>query len=156
MKSSAAWEGLSTLQRRYKYIIDMNRQIIIDSDLENIKHAVDQIKGLLENIGADESDIFDIRLCLEEALINAIKYGNKFEKSKKVVIDFHYKDAKAAISVEDDGRGFNLSSVPDPTTDENILKGSGRGVFLMRHLMDKLESNKQGNRITMIKHLKSK
>jgi serine/threonine-protein kinase RsbW len=156
MRSSAVWEGLSTLPRRYKYIIDMNKRIIIESDLGNIKQAVDQIRGLLENIGADESDMFDIRLCLEEALINAIKYGNKFEKSKKVIMDFSYKNGKAVISIEDNGRGFNLGSVPDPTTDENILKGSGRGVFLMRHLMDRLESNNQGNRITMTKHLKSK
>jgi serine/threonine-protein kinase RsbW len=136
--------------------MDMNKQIIIESDLGNIKHAVDQIRGVLESIGVDESDMFDIRLCLEEALINAIKYGNKFDKSKKVRIDFNYKDRKATISIEDNGRGFNLNSVPDPTTDENILKGSGRGVFLIKHLMDSLESNKEGNRITMVKHLKSK
>ncbi len=134
----------------------MDKRIIIESDLDNIKHAVDQIKNMLEQIGTDESDIFDIRLCLEEALINAIKYGNKFDKTKKVQIDFNYKDAKVTLSVEDNGRGFNLSSIPDPTSDENILRGSGRGVFLIKHLMDELKSNEQGNRLTMIKHLKLK
>ena len=156
MKNSAAWEDSLTLPRRYKYCMDMNKQIIIESDLGKIKHVVEQIRSALLYIGADESDIFDIRLCLEEALINAIKYGNKFNKSKKVLIGFDYNDSKATIFVEDNGRGFSLSAVPDPTTDENILKGSGRGVFLMRHLMDNIESNKQGNRITMVKHLKLK
>jgi serine/threonine-protein kinase RsbW len=136
--------------------MEINKQIVIESDLGNIKHAVDQIRGVLESVEVDESDMFDIRLCLEEALINAIKYGNKFDKSKKVRIEFNYKDRKATISIEDSGKGFNLNSVPDPTTDENILKGSGRGVFLIKHLMDSLESNKEGNRITMVKHLKSK
>jgi len=134
----------------------MDKRIIIESDLDNIKHAVDQIRNILEQVGTDESDIFDIRLCLEEALINAIKYGNKFDKTKKVQIDFNYKDAKVTLSVEDSGRGFNLSSIPDPTSDENILRGSGRGVFLIKHLMDELKSNEQGNRLTMIKHLKLK
>jgi serine/threonine-protein kinase RsbW len=156
MKNSAVWEDSLTLPRQYNYCIDMNKKIIIESDLGKIKDVVEQIRNILEDIGAGESDIFDIRLCLEEALINAIKYGNKFNKSKKVLIDFDCNDSKVTISVEDNGRGFSLSAVPDPTSDENILKGSGRGVFLMRHFMDKIQSNKQGNRITMVKHLKSK
>jgi serine/threonine-protein kinase RsbW len=132
----------------------MDKSIIIQSDLGNIKPAVDEIICMLKRIGTDESDIFDIRLCLEEALINAIKYGNKLDKKKPVRIDFSYHSPRLAISVEDTGSGFDLSSVPDPTTDDNILKGSGRGVFLIKHLMDSIEPNGKGNRITMIKNLK--
>jgi serine/threonine-protein kinase RsbW len=134
----------------------MDTRISISSDLGHIKHAVDKIKNILEQIGTDESDIFDIRLCLEEALINAIKYGNKFDKTKKVHIDFSYKDSKATLSVEDSGKGFDLNSVPDPTLEKNILRGSGRGVFLIKHLMDELKANKEGNRLIMVKHLKRK
>jgi serine/threonine-protein kinase RsbW len=134
----------------------MDKRIIIESDLGNIKHVVDRIKDTLEKIGADKSDIFDIRLCLEEALINAIKYGNKLDRSKKIRIGFNYKDARVTLSVEDSGRGFDLNAIPDPTSDKNILRGSGRGIFLIRYLMDELRSNKRGNRLTMIKYLKLK
>ncbi|MFA5068919.1 MAG: ATP-binding protein [Candidatus Omnitrophota bacterium] len=132
----------------------MNKTIIIESDLDRIKQVVDQVRSMLEQAGARESDVFDIRLCLEEALINAIKYGNKFDKEKNVRVDFDYRDSRIFLSVEDSGNGFDIGSVPDPTLDENILKGGGRGVFLIRYLMDELKFNKRGNRITMVKSLK--
>ncbi|MDD5504354.1 MAG: ATP-binding protein [Candidatus Omnitrophica bacterium] len=134
----------------------MNKTITIESDLRRIKQVVDQVKFMLEQVGAGESDVFDIRLCLEEALINAIKYGNKFDKGKKVQVDFNHKDSKVSLTIEDNGDGFDIASVPDPTLDENILKGSGRGVFLIKYLMDELKFNKRGNRITMVKYLKQK
>jgi len=157
MKNFVVWEGSLIRPKHFKYFLGkMDKRIIIESDLGNIKHAVGQVRNILEQVGADESDIFDIRLCLEEALINAIKYGNKFNKTEKVQIDFNYKDAKVTLSVKDNGGGFDLSAIPDCTSDENILKGSGRGIFLIQHLMDELKSNKQGNRLIMIKHLKLK
>jgi serine/threonine-protein kinase RsbW len=134
----------------------MNRQISIVSDLKSIRHAVDEVVGMLHQAGADASDIFDIRLCLEEALINAIKYGNNFDKTKKVVISFKLKDSSLSLSVKDSGRGYNYKDVPDPTTDENILRGSGRGVFLIKHLMDEVVFNETGSALTMVKHLKVK
>jgi serine/threonine-protein kinase RsbW len=134
----------------------MNRQISIASDLKNIKHAVDEIIGMLNQAGSDASDIFDIRLCLEEALINAIKYGNNFDKTKKVLINFKLKGSSLSLSVKDNGKGYNYRDVPDPTTDENILRGSGRGVFLIKHLMDEIAFNETGSALTMIKHLKIK
>jgi serine/threonine-protein kinase RsbW len=134
----------------------MNRQISIASDLGSIRHAVDQVVNALNHIEADASDVFDIRLCLEEALINAIKYGNKFDKKKKVAIDFTVKNKTASLSITDSGKGFDYELLPDPTTDENILRGSGRGVFLIRHLMDKVQFNEKGNSLTMIKYLNIK
>ena len=134
----------------------MNRQISIASDLKSIKHAVDEVIGMLHQASADASDIFDIRLCLEEALINAIKYGNNFDKTKKVLIGFKLKDSSLSLSVKDSGRGYNYKDVPDPTTDENILRGSGRGVFLIKHLMDEVVFNETGSALTMVKHLKIK
>ena len=134
----------------------MNRQISIASDLKSIRHAVDEVIGMLHQAGADASDIFDIRLCLEEALINAIKYGNNFDKTKKVLIGFKLKDSSLSLSVKDSGRGYNYKDVPDPTTDDNILRGSGRGVFLIKHLMDEVVFNETGSALTMVKHLKIK
>ena len=134
--------------------IRMNKQLSVASDLKNIRHAVDEIIIMLKGLQVDESDVFDIRLCLEEALINAIKYGNRFDKDLEVLIDFACVNDKINISVEDKGTGFDHNKVPDPTKEENLLMGSGRGVFLIKHLMDEVRFNKKGNRLTMVKHLK--
>jgi len=132
----------------------MNKQLSVASDLKKIRHVVDEIIIMLKGLQVDESDMFDIRLCLEEALINAIKYGNRFDKDLEVLIDFAYVNGKISISVEDKGTGFDHNKVPDPTKEENLLMGNGRGVFLIKHLMDEVRFNKKGNRLTMVKHLK--
>jgi len=117
---------------------------------------VDEIIILLRGLHADESDTFDIRLCLEEALINAIKYGNKFDKNLDVLVECSCSENKISISVQDKGKGFDYSKIPDPTKEENLLVGHGRGVFLIKHLMDELRFNEKGNRLTMTKYLKRK
>jgi len=134
----------------------MNKKLSIASDFKKIRQAVDEVITLLKDLHAGESDTFDIRLCLEEALINAIKYGNRFDKKLEVLIDFKYADNKISISVEDKGNGFDYNKIPDPTKEENLLKGNGRGIFLIRHLMDEVRFNKKGNRLVMIKYLKKK
>jgi serine/threonine-protein kinase RsbW len=134
----------------------MNKKLSIASDPKKIRHAVDEVITMLIALQAGESDTFDIRLCLEEALINAITYGNRFDKRLEVLIDFTCIDNKISISIEDRGNGFNHNKIPDPTKEENLLMGNGRGIFLIRHLMDDVRFNKKGNRLTMIKYLKKK
>jgi len=134
----------------------MNKKISIASDSKKIRQVADEVIVLLKDLQVDESDIFDIRLCLEEALINAIKYGNRFDKDLEVFIELTYADSKISISVEDRGEGFDHHKVPDPTKEENLLMGNGRGVFLIKHLMDEVKFNERGNRLTMIKHINKK
>jgi serine/threonine-protein kinase RsbW len=132
----------------------MNKTITIPGSLLNIKSAVEEVIALLKTLKADESDIFDIRLSLEESLINAIKYGNKLNEDLTVLVEVSCNGNKFTLSVEDKGNGFDYKGLPDPTNEENLLKTKGRGVFLMKHLMDKIEFNQKGNLITMTKHLK--
>ena len=134
----------------------MNKKISITSDLKKIRRAVDEVIALLRGLPVDESDTFDIRLCLEEALINAIKYGNRSDKDLEVLIELTYADNKINISVEDRGGGFDHHKVPDPTRGENLLMGNGRGIFLIKHLMDEVKFNERGNRLTMVKHINKK
>lgn len=130
-----------------------SKKISIPSELKGIKPVVEELTGLVSGANISESDIFDIRLCMEEALINAIKYGNKFDRRLKVFIEFKYDDNKITVSIEDEGRGFDYGRLPDPTKEENLLAGNGRGVFIIRHLMDELRFNKKGNRLTMVKYV---
>ena len=127
----------------------MDKKIIISSNLNNVKKSVDKILTLLKDLKAEDSDLFDVRLCLEESLINAIKYGNGLNEDLKVVIGVSHNNNKVTITVEDQGPGFDYQALPDPTKEENLLKPRGRGVFLIKHLMSNVEFNRKGNKISM-------
>ena len=87
----------------------------------------------------------------EEALRNAMLHGNKEHPQKKVYIETEITDKAITITVEDEGEGFDHSKVPDPTVGENLLKEGGRGVYLIRHLMDEVKYKNNGSKVIMIK-----
>jgi len=70
---------------------------------------------------------------------NAVVHANKQDKTKNVVVTFSYSPGALEIEVSDQGNGFNPASVPDPTDPANIMKTSGRGIFLIRNFMDNVE-----------------
>ena len=102
--------------------------------------------------GYTESCTFAIRLALEEALNNAINHGNRRDPASKVSIAYDVNDRFVALTVGDEGAGFNPSSVPDPTVDENLEKPCGRGIMLMRAYMDEVRFSDKGTQVHMIKH----
>ena len=123
----------------------------ISNNLHKVKEVSRKILNLLDERRLGESFIFDVKLASEEAMINAIKYGNRSSADKSVRIDCDITKEAIVISVEDEGQGFDYRNLPDPTKDENLTKGEGRGLFLIHNVMDKVEFNSQGNRITMTK-----
>jgi serine/threonine-protein kinase RsbW len=98
-----------------------------------------------------EGDVFAIRLALEEAVINAIKHGNKLDPAKQVSIEAEISDAGVDIKVQDEGAGFNRDDVPDPTLDENLDKNSGRGILLIESYMTGAKWSDHGRRLHMFK-----
>ncbi len=104
----------------------------------------------------DESVVFDLKLCLEEALINAMKYGHKLRKDLKVRLGVECSDREVRISVEDQGEGFDPQKLVSCTEGTNLLKNHGRGVYLIHQLMDDVRYNPKGNAILMVKYLKNK
>jgi serine/threonine-protein kinase RsbW len=108
----------------------------------------------LESRKLDDSALFDIRLCVEEVVRNAITHGNDSDKDLKVLVSYWLEGDRLIIEVEDEGRGFDPGKVPDPTVEGNILRGSGRGVYIVRKLVDKMEFNDKGNKIRLTKYLK--
>ena len=125
----------------------------IPSDPKYIKRASSKLIGALKKLKLSTETLFDIRLCLEEAVINAIKYGNKLDERLPVVISYAISGGKLEITVRDQGRGFNYRATPDPRSDANILKHGGRGIFLIENLMDEVRYNGSGNEIKMIKFI---
>ena len=132
----------------------VTNSIKIPSDLKHIREVSQKIVALLMERNTDKSIIFDVRLSLEESILNAIEHGNNKKKDLTVDISFTIEGGKIEITVEDKGEGFEHKSLPDPTKDENILRAHGRGVYLIHKLMDKIEYNDKGNRVSFTKYLK--
>ncbi len=127
---------------------------IISNDSHLLKEVSREITVILKDAGISDAVIFDVRVALEEALRNAMIHGNKMDPEKKVTVGAKITEKDLVVHVEDDGEGFEPESVPDPTDEENILKTSGRGVYLIRHLMDKVSYEHGGRRINMVKYLR--
>ncbi|MFH1407215.1 MAG: ATP-binding protein [Candidatus Omnitrophota bacterium] len=134
---------------------DKRLHVSIKSDFAEIKDAWHKIADLLKSLGLSSDDLFDIHLSAEEAMVNAVKYGNKFDPKLFVDITVSCNGREIKISVKDQGKGFDYAHTPDPTTNENIAKASGRGVYLINKLMDEVHYNKEGNEIIMVKFIKN-
>ena len=134
----------------------MQNDLVLElpSDVRSIEHAVEYV---VRRCQACESHAHRLRLNfrvgLTEALANAMLYGNAHDPSKRVRVEVTLtRDANRA-RVTDQGGGFDPCAVPDPTCPENILKSGGRGLFLMRQLLDEVLYNDQGNQVTLVLRL---
>jgi serine/threonine-protein kinase RsbW len=130
----------------------MYQQWVISTDLKAGRQLAEDILQHVRGQGYDQDVCFAIRLALEEAIINAIKHGNRCDPHKKISISAYVGLDKADITIADEGPGFNPQSLPDPTTDENLEKAGGRGIMLMRAYMDQVLFNGRGNEVRIIKN----
>ncbi len=132
----------------------MRTEVASDSHL--LKEASKRFINVLREKGVEEDIIFDIHVGFEEALRNAMIHGNKCDPGKKVIIETEMTENAVVICVADEGNGFDPDRLPDPTLDENLLKESGRGVYLIRHLMDEVRYENGGRKIIMKKYFDRK
>lgn len=134
----------------------MDRELIFElpNDVRCIKEAVDfVVRRCTTCEDAARKLRFNFRVSLTEALANAMIYGNGDDPSKRVRVEVSVAEAALRARVTDQGNGFNPRILPDPTRPENIQRPCGRGIFLMRQLMDEVHYNDQGNAVTLILHL---
>jgi len=128
-----------------------DRRVEIDSRWDQATEMHDRISELLEDHNYSRRERFDIQLAVDEAIVNAIKHGNVQNPRKKVAITYNVDESRVSIRVEDEGNGFSVDAVPDPTLPENVVRPSGRGIWLMRRYMDLVEYNDRGNAVTLHK-----
>ncbi|MEX0907065.1 MAG: ATP-binding protein [Gemmatimonadota bacterium] len=123
----------------------------LPNDLHAIERSVDYLTDRGREVGFDYDRLrLNFRVCLTEALANAMLYGNCRDPGKRVHVEVHLTPQEIKVQVTDEGGGFNPDNVVDPTLPANRVRPGGRGIFLIRQLMDRVEFNEQGNSITMI------
>ena len=124
---------------------------MISSNLGAAREVEETLLLKVADHGYDEAARFAIKLALEEGLSNAIKHGNRHDPTKNVEVHLDIDAERTVIRIIDEGKGFDPGGVPDPTTDENLEKPSGRGIMLMRAYMDEVRYNNSGNEVHMVK-----
>jgi len=123
----------------------------IPSDPAEARKIQEDIERQLQASQFSEKEIFSIKLALEEALVNAIKHGNQFDRNKKVRITYKLDRDCFKINISDEGNGFDPDEVPDPTAIENLERPCGRGLMLMRYYMTEVQFSVTGNSVSMTK-----
>lgn len=124
----------------------------LPNDVRAIQEAVDYMVDRSQAAGFDDPDRLrlNLRVSLSEALANAMLNGNRRDPDKRVRVEARLGAYRLVFRVTDEGGGFDPDAVPDPTLPEHRTLGRGRGIFLIRNLMDAVEFNDRGNAITMV------
>ena len=125
------------------------QKIKIESTAENLRLVERLVEDVCEIYNVNEDNFGNILIAVTEAVNNAIYHGNKGNPKKTVQIGFENGNKKITFMVCDEGAGFDYNSLPDPTDPNNIDKINGRGVFLMKHLADKVEFNNNGKEVQL-------
>ena len=132
-------------------------RMVIESDLNNIQKIEKITEKIAKYMRFSEEDQDSLAISVTEIVGNAIVHGNKQDKSKKVIVDFGYKNDTITVSIQDQGEGFKESEIANPLEPENLLKESGRGIFIVRALMDQVDiiRTKAGTKVRLVKKTKS-
>ena len=127
----------------------------MESTLESVNEAESLAVRIAEEAGFDESDVMQISLSVREAVINAVMHGNARDAGKKLTLGFERTGGELIISIRDEGPGLDVASLPDPLAPENLMKSSGRGIFMIRTMMDEVrfQTLDPGTEIKLIKRV---
>jgi serine/threonine-protein kinase RsbW len=128
----------------------------LDSTLETVNSAEETASRMAAEAGFGDEEVMKISMAVREAAVNAVLHGNAYDPNKKVTLAFERTPQDLVIIIRDQGKGLEASMIPDPLAPENLLKTSGRGIFLIRSFMDVVEihGSKTGTELKMIKHVR--
>jgi serine/threonine-protein kinase RsbW len=123
----------------------------LPSEVTAISPFVDKLMLLLRQWGCVAEGGSDVEIALREALANAIIHGNGEDRRKYVHVSCRCEPDEVSIAVKDEGKGFDINNVPDPTAPENIGSVHGRGIHVMKALMDEVRFEEGGGLVHMRK-----
>ena len=142
--------------------LDTGEEDLLEQDfpstLESVDTAEDKILSAAARAGFDEEEQQRIGMAVRECMVNAVVHGNRYNRNKLVHVAVTMAGAAFRVRITDQGEGFDLNEVPDPLQENNLLRHSGRGLFLMGAFMDDLKVRKlepSGTEVTLIKNVTS-
>ena len=131
-------------------------ELTIPSKLEELEAVQRLISQAASAFGLTEDMAYWMELTISESVINAIRHGNQFDPTKKARLAISFDGENVEVVVEDQGEGFSLDELADPTRDENLLKPCGRGILIIRSFMDEVSLTRReggGTRLHMLKRV---
>jgi len=128
-----------------------NIEFELPSAISLMHIVLEYLMKRVEKLGVIKPEQSNLFVALDEAFVNAVKHGNKFDADKLVRITAEVSSKEAKFTIEDEGEGFDVKNIPDPLDPENLFKTSGRGVLFIYNIMDEVKYNDRGNRLTMVK-----
>src|SRR5512140_358833 len=130
-------------------------EVSLASTLDSVDQAEEMTLEFARNAGFGDEDQMKIGMAVREAMVNAVYHGNKWDPGKKASLTLEFEDGKFIVTITDEGPGFELNMVPDPLAEENLMKQSGRGLFLIRSFMDEIHVRRRspnGTEVRMVKY----
>lgn len=113
-------------------------EVTLATELESADLAESIVAGVAKTAGFDDEEVHKLGIAVREGVVNAYNYGNRQDSRKKIHLGIEFEPERMIVHVADEGGGFELGEVPDPLAEENLMRTSGRGLFLMRAFLDDL------------------
>jgi serine/threonine-protein kinase RsbW len=131
------------------------QSIALKSTMESVNEIEAIAERMAEEAGFDEDTRFHVTMAVREATINAVLHGNEYDPTKQITATFENNGKDLVFVVTDQGKGLDPDTLPDPLAPENLLRGTGRGIFIIRSLMDEVHFRQlhPGTELTLVKHL---
>ncbi len=127
------------------------------SSMESVAKVEEEAEKLIHSLGVNEDESFQMVMGIREAAVNAVLHGNGYDPAKCIVVTMEYATGTLIVTIRDQGEGFKPESLPDPREEENLLRGTGRGIFLIRSFFDEVHFRQlhPGTEIQLVKKLTS-
>lgn len=125
------------------------------STMESVAEVEAAAEKFTQEAGLEEDESFRVVMAVREATVNAVLHGNAYDPNKQVSVSFENTGKSLVITIADQGEGLDPDKIPDPLAPENLLRGTGRGIFLIRSFLDEVNFRqlKPGTELTLVKHL---
>lgn len=123
----------------------------LPSDLSLMNSVLEYLLDRVDKLGLVQVEQSNLFVALDEAFVNAVKHGNRNDPEKLLRVTAELSAREAIFTIEDEGDGFDVHEIPDPTDPANLFKSSGRGVLLIYNIMDEVEYSRGGAKLRMVK-----
>jgi serine/threonine-protein kinase RsbW len=130
--------------------------VLLDSTLQSVDGAEQLVLEAAREAGFPEDELHKISMAVRETVVNAVVHGNRYSAHKKVHLQVSQAPDHLTVIVRDQGNGFDLSALPDPLAEENLLHQSGRGILLIRAFADEFQMRRlspAGTEVKLVKYL---